>query len=156
MCRGSIHPHEWGERASLYRKNRAQTPRGRNSQWGGGSSGWENGGRSFGFLGEEASTSHDVSHLVLEAFTSTNHFIQVAIHALHERMCPPLMEVSWSSSFDDWRRSYIIINVPDNILNNHDTSETSPRQYAFDLGIGFSPIFPFIWPSESFWRENQN
>ena len=47
-------------------------------------------------------------------------------------------------------------NVPNNILNNFDTSETSPRQSAFDLGIRFSPIFPFIWPSESFWRGNPN
>ena len=46
--------------------------------------------------------------------------------------------------------------VPYNIVNNFETSETSPGQAAFDLGVGFSLIFPFIWPSKSFWRENKN
>ena len=92
----------------------------------------------------KAYTSHEVSHLVWEASTSSNHFIQVAKHTLDERMCPPFVEVSWSSSFDGWRCSSMFINVLDKILNKFDTSETSPKQVAFDLGIGFSPIFPFI------------
>ena len=153
---GSIHPPKWGRKPRLYNKNEAQTPWGRIFQVWGGFGGWEKGGRRFEFMGEYASTSLEVSHLVWEASASSNHFIQVAKHTLHERIPPPFMELIYIPSFDGWICSSMLINVPKNILNNFDTSETSPRQYALDLGIEFSPIFPSIWPSESFWRENQN
>ena len=50
-------------------------------------------------MGGEASTSHEVPHLLWEAPTSSNHFTKVAKHTLHERMHPPFVEMSWISSF---------------------------------------------------------
>ena len=51
-------------------------------------------------MGDEAATYLEVSHLVWEAFTSSNHFIQVEKHTIHERMRPSFVEVRWSSSYD--------------------------------------------------------
>ena len=50
-------------------------------------------------MGEDVTTSLEVSHLVWEAFTSSNHFIQVAKHTLHERMFPSFVEVTWRFPF---------------------------------------------------------
>ena len=53
-------------------------------------------------MGEDVTTSLEVSHLVWEASTSSNHFIQVEKHTIHERMHPSFVEVSWSSSCDGY------------------------------------------------------
>ena len=92
------------------------------------------------FMVEEASSSIEVSHLVWEASTSCNNSFQVVKQTLDERMHSPLVDMSWSSS--------MLIISKGNILNSLVTLETSPRQASFDLGIGFSLIFPFICPSE--------
>ena len=56
----------------------------------------------------------------------------------------PLMDLIGAMSLMN-EDAHLSSQIPQtNILNNHDTSETSPRQVAFDLGIGFSPIFTFI------------
>ena len=101
-------------------------------------------------MGEEAATSLEVSHLAWESSTSCNNSFQVAKQTLNERMCPPLVEVSWSSSLDDRICSSMLMNAIENILNKHDTSETSPKQTSFDLGIGFSPISHLLDPLSQF------
>ena len=54
-------------------------------------------------MGGEDTTALEVSHLVWEASTSYNNSFQVEKQTLNERMCPPLVEVSWRYSLDDKR-----------------------------------------------------
>ena len=68
---------KWGRKPCFYSKNGAQIPRGRIFQVWGGFGGWDNGGRSFEFMGGNYYSYIYVSHLVWESFTSSDHFIQV-------------------------------------------------------------------------------
>ena len=79
-----------------------------------------------------------------EASTSPNHLNHMRDCAFLEENAPPFSgELSDTS---DRRLEMLsrLINAPDKTLDQLSTSETSPRQAAFDLGLGFSPIFPFI------------
>ena len=79
-----------------------------------------------------------------EASTSPNHLNHMRDCALLEENAPPFS----GELFDTLERRLEIlsrlINSQENILKQPATSETSPRQASFDLGLRFSPIFSII------------
>ena len=79
-----------------------------------------------------------------EGFTSPNHLNHMMDCTLLEENVSPFSGESSDTSERRLEMLYRLINSPDKILNQHSTSETIPRQAAFDLGLEFSPIFPFI------------
>ena len=79
-----------------------------------------------------------------EASTSPNHLNHMRDCALLEENAPPFSGELSDTSERRLEMLSRIINSPDKIINQLSTSETSPKQDAFDLGLGFSPIFPFI------------